>query len=318
MAVGPEIAFLQLQQDTLRVEVGSPLVDGRFYVPHRARNRVYPPGATEATNSWTNELTLGDSAGVPVMRWVTRGEQQTPNGVVPTYELYQTYNAITLAPMAYLLRSANGGVTQLSINGKHVRGEQRPANGTPTQIDRTVARIGYFSGASDLVPPAANMRPGMVIVAPVWHPMQTEVKEVIFTIVGEVDVEVEGETVRAWKVEERNYADKVLTVTWYMTEQSPYMVLAEIPVEGGIQRMTGVDLGNQADIRSRGSGRWAASALSMTRSHGGRVVRTGNASITNCAIRLNDCSPSDPPEWPAFFAYRIANHELSPGRDPGP
>jgi hypothetical protein len=107
------------------------------------------------------------------------------------------------------------------------------------------------------------MRSGMVIVAPVWHPMQTEVKEVIFTIVGEVDVEVEGETVRAWKVEERNYADKVLTATWYMTEQSPYMVLAEIPVEGGIQRMTGVDLGNQADNR---------------RSRRPTIVRTGRRS----------------------------------------
>ena len=244
MAAGPEIPATPLQDDTIRIEVGSPLVDGRFYVPHRARNRVYPPGATEATNSWTNELTLGDSAGVPVMRWVTRGEQQTPNGVVTTYELHQTYNGITLAPMKYGLRAANGAVTQLAIDGKHVRGEQRPAEGAPTQIDRTVERIGFFSGASDLVPPAMRMRPGMVIVAPVWHPMQTEPKDVIFTIVGEVDVEVEGETVTAWKVEERNYLDKVLTATWYVTEQSPYMVLAEIPVEGGIQRMTGVDLGN--------------------------------------------------------------------------
>jgi hypothetical protein len=124
--------------------------------------------------------------------------------------------------------------------------------------------------------------------------------------------------VRAWKVEERNYADKVLTATWYVTEQSPYMVLAEIPVEGGIQRMTGVDLGNQADIRSRGSGRWAASALSMTRSHGGRVVRTGNASITNCAIRLNDCSPSDPPEWPAFFCVSHCEPRIVAGSRSGP
>ena len=54
--------------DTIRIEVGSPLVNGRVYKPHRARVRVHL-GSTDnpPTNEWTNELTLGDSAGRPII-----------------------------------------------------------------------------------------------------------------------------------------------------------------------------------------------------------------------------------------------------------
>ena len=33
-----------------------------------------------------------------------------------------------------------------------------------------------------------------------------------------------------------------LKATWYMTERSPYMVLAEIPTPNGVLRITGVSL----------------------------------------------------------------------------
>src|SRR5690606_29724608 len=87
--------------DTLR-EVGSPEVDGRVYRPHAAlvRVRIGDPDAP-VVREWTNELTLGDSAGRPVMRWVTKGRQNTGPNAGATWELRQTYDAITLRPYAY-------------------------------------------------------------------------------------------------------------------------------------------------------------------------------------------------------------------------
>ena len=53
-------------QDTIRIEVGSKLLDGRVYKPHAARVRVRVGGPNApVTSEWTNELTLGDSAGRP-------------------------------------------------------------------------------------------------------------------------------------------------------------------------------------------------------------------------------------------------------------
>lgn len=149
----------------LRLEVGSPEVDGRVYPPHHARNRVYPPGATESTTTWTNELTLGDSAGVRVMRWVTLGQQ--PNGT--RWELLQTYDARTLAPIAYSYRATNGAEKALRIDGTRVRGWIRsPTDSTRRNVDWTLPRLGFMASASDLVPPAVGLRAGAVMSVPVW------------------------------------------------------------------------------------------------------------------------------------------------------
>lgn len=116
----------------LRLEVGAPQVDGRVYPPHRARNRVYPPNATTAATSWTNELTIGDSAGVAVMRWVTLGTQ--PNGI--TWELRQTYDAVTLAPMAYSYRNSAGVEKVFGVTGTRVTGHIRtPADSVARAFD---------------------------------------------------------------------------------------------------------------------------------------------------------------------------------------
>jgi len=110
--------------DTIRLEVGSREVDGRVYAPHAARVRVHVGSLdTPPTAEWTNELTLGDSAGRPVMRWVTRGTRTAPGGGTVTWELRQTYDAVTLAPYGYHARSSNGGYTQLTlqVSGGQVR-----------------------------------------------------------------------------------------------------------------------------------------------------------------------------------------------------
>jgi len=223
----------------LRLEVGAPEVDGRMYPPHRARNRVYPPNATTPVNTWTNELTLGDSAGVPVMRWVTLGTQANGN----TWELYQTYNARTLAPMTYSYRNSAGFEKFFGVHGTQVRGHTRMPNDSVAQpFDWTLPRLGFMANASDLVPPAVGMRAGAVMSLPVWSADSTAPVQHYFRVLDQRTVSVEGEDVLAWPIEERVEETDELKATWYMVDRSPYMVLAEIPTPNGLVRITGVAL----------------------------------------------------------------------------
>jgi hypothetical protein len=61
-----------VEADTLRLEVGSPEIDGRVFPSHRARNRSYRGEGAPPVSTWTNDLAVGDSAGTAVHRWVTR------------------------------------------------------------------------------------------------------------------------------------------------------------------------------------------------------------------------------------------------------
>lgn len=230
--------------DTLRLEVGSPEVDGRVYQPHAALVRVRigdPDGPV--LREWTNELTLGDSAGRPVMRWVTRGQQNTASGPGATWELRQTYDAVTLKPYAYNSTAANGVQTIVTIDGNRVRGTRRAPGDTAVQaIDITLDRPGFFAGASDLVPAAVGFREGLVMIAPVWSPAMSRAESRIFTVVGRDTVSVEGNRIEAWKVEERRM-DRSLYATWWLLDESPYMVYGEIALpDGRIQRMTEVEI----------------------------------------------------------------------------
>lgn len=230
--------------DTIRLEVGGPGVDGRLYQPHAARVRVrVGEGAAERlTAEWTNELTLGDSAGRPVMRWVTRGTRYQPTGDTLTWEILQTYDAVTLAPYGYLSRSSTGAHTQLTLDGTRVRGTRRAAGSATAQpVDLVLDRPGFVASASDLVPLAAGLKEGAVMTAPVWGPAMTRAELRVFTVLGQVPVTVEGSEVTAWKVEERRAADRALLATWYLTERSPYMVYGEVVLpDGRIQRMSEV------------------------------------------------------------------------------
>jgi hypothetical protein len=231
--------------DTLWLEVGSKEVNGRVYAPHLARVRVHVgEGEGRKTAEWTNELTLGDSAGRPVMRWVTKGTQFPPNGGTMTWEIRQTYDAVTLAPYGYASSSSLGGFTRLALDGRRVRGTKRaPGDSAVVQVDATIDRPGFIASASDLVPLAVGLRDGAVMVAPVWSPAMTSSELRVFSVVGKVTVNVEGTDVEAWKVEERRHADRRLTATWYLTETSPYMVYGEVPLPNGqVQRMSEVAL----------------------------------------------------------------------------
>ena len=229
--------------DTIRLEVGSPEVDGRIYAPHAARVRIYR-GAPDGplVTEWTNELTLGDSAGRPVMRWVTRSRRPLPNGGTETRELRQTYDARTLAPYGYHSASSTGAYTRLRIDGRRVHGTRRTADDTTVHaVDVTLDRPGFFGGASDLVPLAAGLTPGRVMTAPMWSPASPRAETRVFTVIGVGPVTVEGSRVTAWKVEERRHADGKLLATWYLTRGSPYMVYGEaVQSDGSVNHMSEV------------------------------------------------------------------------------
>jgi hypothetical protein len=176
------------------------------------------------------------------MRWVTRGTRSGPGGGTITWELRQTNDAVTLAPYGYAATSSNGGFTRLTLDGTRVRGTRRVAGDTTMQpVDVTLDRPGFVASASDLVPTAVGLKEGAIITAPFWSPAMTKAELRIFSVLGQVSVNVEGSDVRAWKVEERRHSDRQLLATWYLVDASPYMVYGEVPLPNGqMQRMTEV------------------------------------------------------------------------------
>ncbi len=231
--------------DTIRLYVGSKQVDGRVYAPHAARVRVWVgPGEGRMRAEWTNVLSLGDSAGRTVQRWVTTGRPVTPAGDTVRWELRQTYDAQTLAPLGITRTSSTGATSSLRIDGRHVRGTRRAKADAPVeQLDYMIDQPGFVASASDLVPAAVRLDSGVAMIAPVWQPGSTTSELRVFTVLGKASVDVEGTMVTAWKVEERRRSDKVLLATWYLLDRSPYMVYGEVPLpDGSVQRMTEVEI----------------------------------------------------------------------------
>jgi hypothetical protein len=238
------IALMATQSaDTTRIEVGSPAVDGSVYKPHRARVRVHLGSVdTPPTNEWTNELTIGDSAGRKVMRWVTLG--QFDSAGTPGFDLRQTFDLVTLAPMGYHLKTRSGVRTSLAIDGNRMRGTRKlPSSPDTVQVDQVIPRMGYIASASDLLPPAVGFKAGDVYIAPVWGPNMPTAESRIFSVIGKVPTMVEGKEWQAWKVEERRESDRQLMATWYLVEGSPYMVAGEAYLPNGqVQKFTEIAL----------------------------------------------------------------------------
>lgn len=232
-------------EDTIRIEVGAKELDGRVYKPHAARVRVWVgPGEGRMRSEWTNVLTLGDSAGREVHRWVTTGASVTPAGDTITWELRQTYDAKTLAPYGIARTASNGAMSSLRIDGRSVSGTRRAnRDAAIEQVSFEIGRLGFVASASDLVPAAVGFKTGLVVIAPVWGPSMPTAETRVFSVLGKSDVNVEGTVVNAWKVEERREADAKLLATWYLLDKSPYMVYGEVPLaDGSIQRMTEVEV----------------------------------------------------------------------------
>lgn len=229
--------------DTVRIEVGSPAVNGTVYLPHRARVRVHLGSLdTPPTNEWTNELTIGDSAGRKVMRWVTLG--QFDSNRVAGFDLRQTFDLVTLAPMGYNLKTRNGVQVSLSIDGNRMRGTRKlPNNPETQQVDQVIPRMGFIASASDLVPLAVGFKAGAVFIAPFWGPNMATAESRIFSVIDKVPTMVEGTEWQAWKVEERRESDRQLLAVWYLVEGSPYMVAGEVYLPNGqVQKITEIAL----------------------------------------------------------------------------
>jgi hypothetical protein len=246
--------------DTLDLRIGSAEVDGRIFGPHRARNVVYIDGSPTPVSSWTNELVLGDSAGIPVMRWTSTSEPLKPGDV--TWQLRQTYDARSLEPYGYWLTVSTGAETKLALKGNRIHGTRREADADePALVDDSVERRGFFANASDLIPVAVGLRDGLVMKAPFWTPGDDPPAERVFSVHGQETVEVEGARVLAWKVDEHDVASGRLLATWYLTESSPFMVLAEIELpDGRRQRITGVALDDRGSGPSEAPGAAPAQA----------------------------------------------------------
>ena len=234
-----------MASDTIRIEVGAKEVDGRVYAPHAARVRVWVgPGEGTMRAEWTNVLTVGDSAGRQVHRWVTTGTQITPRGDTVRWELRQTYDARTLAPYGIARTTSTGAFSALRIDGRRVtRTRKVHPDSAVQQVNYEIDRPGFVASASDLVPLAVGLKTGMIVAAPIWGPNMPASEMRVFTVVGKTDVNVEGTIVNAWKVDEHRQADRKLLATWYLVDRSPYMVYGEVPLpDGTVQRMTEVEV----------------------------------------------------------------------------
>lgn len=241
----PAPVAAQTSAEVLRLEVGAKEVDGRVYQPHAAKVRVYVgPGQGTMRSEWTNVLTVGDSAGRPLHYWLTTGTQITPAGDTVRWELRQIYDAITLQPYSIVRTASNGLESRLTIDGVRVHGTRRVNADAPVeQIDYTIDRPGFVASASDLVPAAVGFQAGRVISVPIWGPGMQQSEQRKFTILGKVDIDVEGSPVNAWKVTEHRESDNKLLATWYLLDKSPYMVYGEVPLpDGTVQRMTEVEV----------------------------------------------------------------------------
>ena len=234
--------------DTIRLEVGSPRVDGRIYAPHLACVRVRVADDSTVVTHWTNELTLGDSAGRRVMRWVTKGTQY-PAGQAPVqWQILQTYDARTLAPYAYHRTASTGAEVRLTFDGRKVSGTRKANASAPVvPVSMELDRSGFIASASDLVPLAVGLKPGAIMTAPMWGPGMERAETRVFVVTGEKPVRVEGASVTAWEIEERRQADDVLLARWYMTDRSPYMVYGETyGPNGEVRKMSEVDVKSES------------------------------------------------------------------------
>jgi hypothetical protein len=231
------------QADTVFVEVGSPQLDASFFKPHAARVRIYN-GQGVQTAEWDNELSIGDSAGRKVMRWITTGRPVPGNPNRVLSRLFQTFDLVSLAPLGYVSSTNTGVYVQLKIDGKRVTGIRRMGGTAPVQeVNVELDAAGFMMGASDLVPVAAGLRTGTVIVAPLWAPNMTTSERRVFVVLADTTVMVEGKPQRARKVDERRRTDKSLVASWYLLMDDPYMVYGEVPLpDGTTQRMTEVPI----------------------------------------------------------------------------
>lgn len=233
------LALIGPDTDTLRLRVGMPEVQGQMFVLHAGKVVVErdTDQGTEVVTQWTNHLAFGDSASRPVMRWITRGSTRRPDGTTGNYVLRQTMDRETLAPYGYDLESSSGTQIKLRINGRQVEGWRKgPQDTARTMVNLQLSEPPFMAGAWDLIVVAATMKEGLVMVMPVWQPGMADIELRSYTITGTKDVKAGDQNWNAFVVEERKLSDPTLMGTWYLVNDPPYMVYAEVTGPDGRPR----------------------------------------------------------------------------------
>ena len=239
----------QASRDSVRLEPGTPLIDGRVIRSHVSTQRSTLPG--RPANEVVTSLTMRDSAGQRFMTMATRGAIPSDSGPVQ-YELVQTYDARALTLVSYLLAYSNGDTTRLAIDGRRVRGVRSvpaPMRIVLAQrrrwmlqpVDQTLDRDGFDSGIVTLLSAAMAFRPGLVITIPIVTHSSGVSDVTVLAVIGREKVQVGGSRVDAWKVEQRRAGERTLSATWYLMDSPPYVAAGEVVVPGGqIMRLTRV------------------------------------------------------------------------------
>lgn len=222
-------------RDTVRLEVGSPAVKGTFYPEHRGitTSLRIEAGRTDTAGRWLNVLVIGDSAGIPVHRWHTGGTTRGPDGRPVRFDLWQTFDARTLALYGYHLQSGSGNLLRLTIDGRRVRGIHRPRADAPERaVDLTLPRAGFVAGAVDLIPQAVGLREGLVLTIPVWSPPADSVVTQVWAVRRRTTVEFEGRQVPGWEMEHYSTGGQRQGTIW-LIDEPPYMARWDVATGGG-------------------------------------------------------------------------------------
>jgi hypothetical protein len=169
----------------------------------------------------------------------------TALGQPATWEMYQTFDATSIAPLSLRRGSSEGVDLQLVYEGRQVRGTRKVGAGAATPVAVELSRAAFPAAASDLVPMVVQLRKGLVIEAPVWQFGMPDVETRLFDVVDRREMTVAGTAWNSWVVEDRAVRDRAVVFigTWYIVDEPPYMIYAEVVGPGGVrQRMTEVPL----------------------------------------------------------------------------
>lgn len=218
--------------DTIDVGVGSPLIDGARMRSFTTRIRTFRvAGADPAlVSEATNVITLGDSAGVPVVRVRSSGWSMGPKGRIESTTDF-TFDRATLALRGMVSRAADGSERALHADGRSVEMVVPLPNGAPP-LRTALATPGFYGPWSDFVVEELPRRVGTVYRVHLWRPAPQPggppriVEEThLYTVARREDVAVLGKTYRqAWVIEDRLAGNDALAGTMWIVDGPPNLV----------------------------------------------------------------------------------------------
>jgi hypothetical protein len=223
--------------DTLCVAVGSEMISGLELPVHGSKIDRFQldPGQAPRNIGWiTNVMSIGDTAGRPVFRFITEGEARQPNGQANRYTLYTTFDRKTTALLGYFISGSLGREVRLTLDGNRVRGTIRPSADAAVQpVDVTLSRPGFLGSSMDIQLALLPLRPGLTIELPVWMPGMTDAESRWYVVVSQGTAKMGGKTVDAWVTEEWNADRSRKLSTMNVIKSAPFMEWQEFDQPSG-------------------------------------------------------------------------------------